>query len=105
MEEQRKRSERSCMADAPVTRKSRTNRSRTQAQRHADEAARRMQARRGGQSGVPGPVSERASQWSLDEPDWGFIERQKYFWNPLMDYWFRMEVEGWEHLPEPPALL
>jgi 1-acyl-sn-glycerol-3-phosphate acyltransferase len=22
-----------------------------------------------------------------------------------MDYWFRMEVEGWEHLPEPPALL
>jgi Acyltransferase len=22
-----------------------------------------------------------------------------------MDYWFRMEVEGWENLPEPPALL
>ena len=22
-----------------------------------------------------------------------------------MDYWFRMEVEGWEHIPEPPALL
>ena len=25
--------------------------------------------------------------------------RQKYFWNPLMDYWFRMEIEGWEHHP------
>ena len=22
-----------------------------------------------------------------------------------MDYWFRMEIEGWEQLPEPPALL
>jgi 1-acyl-sn-glycerol-3-phosphate acyltransferase len=33
------------------------------------------------------------------------MELQKYFWNPLIDYWFRMEVEGWERLPEPPALL
>jgi 1-acyl-sn-glycerol-3-phosphate acyltransferase len=33
------------------------------------------------------------------------MERQKYFWNPLMDYWFRMEIEGWEKLPEPPALV
>jgi 1-acyl-sn-glycerol-3-phosphate acyltransferase len=33
------------------------------------------------------------------------MERQKYFWNPLIDYWFRMEMEGWERLPEPPALL
>jgi 1-acyl-sn-glycerol-3-phosphate acyltransferase len=22
-----------------------------------------------------------------------------------MDYWFRMELSGWEHIPEPPALL
>jgi 1-acyl-sn-glycerol-3-phosphate acyltransferase len=50
-------------------------------------------------------VAERASRWSLDGPDWGFMERQKYFWNPLMDYWFRMEIDGWEHIPEPPALL
>jgi len=33
------------------------------------------------------------------------MERQKYFWNPLMDYWFRMEIEGWELLPPPPALI
>ena len=33
------------------------------------------------------------------------MDRQKYLWNPLMDYWFRMEIEGWEKLPEPPALL
>jgi 1-acyl-sn-glycerol-3-phosphate acyltransferase len=33
------------------------------------------------------------------------MERQKYFWNPLIDYWFRMEMEGWDRLPDPPALL
>jgi len=33
------------------------------------------------------------------------MERQKLLWNPLVDYWFRMEIEGWEHLPPPPALL
>ena len=27
------------------------------------------------------------------------MERQKYLWNPLMDYWFRMEIEGWENIP------
>jgi 1-acyl-sn-glycerol-3-phosphate acyltransferase len=50
-------------------------------------------------------ISDRASHFTLDGPDWDFLEAQKYFWNPLMDYWFRMEMEGWEKLPEPPALL
>jgi 1-acyl-sn-glycerol-3-phosphate acyltransferase len=52
-----------------------------------------------------GWVDQRASEWSLDGPDYDFLERQKYFWNPLMDYWFRMEVEGWNNIPEPPVLL
>ena len=56
-------------------------------------------------NGASGLVAQRASQWSLDGPDWGFVERQKYLWNPLMDYWFRMEIEGWEHIPDPPVLL
>jgi 1-acyl-sn-glycerol-3-phosphate acyltransferase len=50
-------------------------------------------------------ISERASRYSLAGPDWRFMERQKYFWNPLMDYWFRMEIEGWEKIPDPPVLL
>jgi 1-acyl-sn-glycerol-3-phosphate acyltransferase len=53
----------------------------------------------------PSLVSERASKWTLEGPDWEFMERQKYLWNPLMDYWFRMQFEGWERIPEPPALL
>jgi 1-acyl-sn-glycerol-3-phosphate acyltransferase len=77
----------------------------SQAQRHADAAKRKVSERREKQSGAAGWVADRAGQWSLDGPDWQFIERQKYLWNPLMDYWFRMEVEGWERLPDPPALL
>ncbi len=77
-----------------------------QAERAAKEArevaARRRRERQGGASGW---VANRAAQWSLDGPDWSFLERQKYLWNPLIDYWFRMEMDGWEKLPEPPALL
>jgi 1-acyl-sn-glycerol-3-phosphate acyltransferase len=77
----------------------------SQAERHAEEAKRKVEHRRAGQTGVAGWVSDRASEWELDGPDWDFMERQKYLWNPLMDYWFRMEIEGWEKIPEPPALL
>jgi 1-acyl-sn-glycerol-3-phosphate acyltransferase len=33
------------------------------------------------------------------------MQRQKYFWNFLVDYWFRMEFDGWENLADPPVLL
>jgi 1-acyl-sn-glycerol-3-phosphate acyltransferase len=76
-----------------------------QARRHAQEAKRKVAKRREQQTGAAGWVADRAAQWSLDGPDWSFVERQKYLWNPLMDYWFRMEIDGWEKLPDPPALL
>jgi len=77
----------------------------SQAIRHAQAARRKVAERREEQTGAAGWVADRAGQWTLDGPDWSFIERQKYLWNPLMDYWFRMEIEGWEQLPDPPALL
>ena len=76
-----------------------------QAHESARAARRVATKRRAKQSGVSGWVADRAGKWTLDGPDWQFLEFQKYFWNPLMDYWFRMEVEGWENLPDPPALL
>jgi 1-acyl-sn-glycerol-3-phosphate acyltransferase len=76
-----------------------------QARRHAEQADEQAARRRDEASGVSGWVSDRAGQWNLKGPDWGFMEAQKYFWNPLMDYWFRMELEGWDKLPPPPALL
>jgi 1-acyl-sn-glycerol-3-phosphate acyltransferase len=33
------------------------------------------------------------------------MQRQKFLWNVLVDYWFRMEMDGWENLPESPVLL
>jgi 1-acyl-sn-glycerol-3-phosphate acyltransferase len=76
-----------------------------QAERHAEQAKHKVAERRDAQSGVSGWVGERAAQWTLDGPDWVFMDRQKYLWNPLMDYWFRMEIEGWDKLPDPPALM
>jgi 1-acyl-sn-glycerol-3-phosphate acyltransferase len=76
-----------------------------QREQQAEQAARKMDRRRADQSGVSGWVSDRASQWSLDGPDMAFMNRQKYLWNPLMDYWFRMEVGGWDRIPDAPALL
>jgi 1-acyl-sn-glycerol-3-phosphate acyltransferase len=79
---------------------------RSQAERHAAQAAEKMaQRRRKSAGGLSGTVSERAAEWSLDGPDQTAMEFQKYFWNPLMDLWFRMEMEGWDRLPDPPALL
>jgi 1-acyl-sn-glycerol-3-phosphate acyltransferase len=78
----------------------------TQAERHAAQAAERMEKRRQqAAGGLSGAVSDRAGQWSLDGPDQSSMEIQKYFWNPLMDYWFRLEMEGWDRLPDPPVLL
>src|SRR5205085_10963559 len=76
-----------------------------QAERQAQHARREGAKRRAKQSGLSGVVADRAAQWSLEGRDWDFLEAQKYFWNPLMDYWFRMDIEGWEKLPEPPVLL
>ena len=77
----------------------------TQRERNAAKAREKMQERREGADGAAGWVAQRAGEWSLEGVDDGFMERQKYLWNPLMDYWFRMEIEGWEHLPDPPVLL
>jgi len=83
----------------PPTRKQQADRFAAQSKKKAD--ARREDAA----GGVSGWVAERAGEWTLDGLDGDFMERQKYFWNPLVDFYFRMEMEGWERLPKPPALL
>jgi len=76
-----------------------------QAVRHARKQAEKMEAKREKATGAAGWVAEHAGDWSLDERDPRMPDRMKYLFNPLMDYYFRMEVEGWEHLPKAPALL
>src|SRR3954462_12647165 len=75
------------------------------AQKFARQSRAKADKKKKASGGVSGWVAERAGDWDLDAQDYGFMARQKYFWNPLIDYWFRMEMEGWERLPEPPALL
>src|SRR3954471_16248249 len=77
----------------------------TQAREHAKQARRKADQRREKLSGAAGWVADRAGEWSLDGPDYEFMDRQKLLWNPLMDYWFRMEIEGWERIPDSPVLL
>jgi 1-acyl-sn-glycerol-3-phosphate acyltransferase len=72
---------------------------------NAKKAKEKVDARREQAEGLAGWVAERAGDWDLEVETSKLMESQKYFWNPLMDYWFRMEIEGWEHIPEPPALL
>jgi 1-acyl-sn-glycerol-3-phosphate acyltransferase len=80
-------------------------RAKPQARRYAEQAGRKAAARREKADGAAGWVAERAGDWDLEAQDLDFMERQKFLWNPLLDYWFRMEMEGWENLPDPPALL
>jgi 1-acyl-sn-glycerol-3-phosphate acyltransferase len=77
----------------------------TNAQRFARQSRAKADKKRSEADGAAGWVAERAGDWDLDAQDLAFMERQKFFWNPLIDYWFRMEMEGWERLPDPPALL
>jgi 1-acyl-sn-glycerol-3-phosphate acyltransferase len=77
-----------------------------QARVHADEARAKMDRKREEQTGgIAGWVSGRAGQWDLRGQDEKAMQRQKFVWNALIDYWFRMEMDGWENVPEPPALL
>jgi 1-acyl-sn-glycerol-3-phosphate acyltransferase len=82
-----------------------TNGRTAQAERHAARTKKKVDAKRAKAEGVGGWVADRAGEWTLDLEQSEWMERQKYLWNPLMDYWFRMEIEGWEKLPPPPALL
>src|ERR1700761_5371961 len=79
---------------------------RGQARQHADDARARMdEIRRQHDEGLTGWLNERAGDWALSGPDEAAMQRQKYFWNFLVDHWFRMEFDGWENLPERPVLL
>ena len=59
----------------------------------------------GSPGGLAGLVQRRVDNWSLDSIDPEFARRQRYLWNFVEDHYFRMEIEGWHRLPDPPALV
>lgn len=41
----------------------------------------------------------------LNGPDPAAMERQSSIWNNIMDRYFRLEIDGWERVPDQPVLL
>jgi 1-acyl-sn-glycerol-3-phosphate acyltransferase len=77
-----------------------------QSRKNADSARRAMDEKRGEQGdGLAGWIAERAGEWDLSGQDETTMQRQKFLWNALVDYWFRMELDGWENVPPSPVLL
>src|SRR3954454_173509 len=84
----------------------RPNEVQAQSARNADEARQKMAEKRSDTGdGLAGWIAERASEWDLSGQDEATMQRQKFLWNVLVDYWFRMEMDGWENLPDSPVLL
>lgn len=79
--------------------------SKPKAEVHADRMKAKVDERRDAADGLTGAIADRAGDWSLDARDPSWMDKQKYLFNPLMDLWFRMEIEGFERLPPPPALI
>jgi 1-acyl-sn-glycerol-3-phosphate acyltransferase len=61
--------------------------------------------RRDAGDGLGGWIADRAGEWDLSGQDETTMQRQKFLWNVLVDYWFRMEMDGWDNLPKSPVLL
>jgi 1-acyl-sn-glycerol-3-phosphate acyltransferase len=55
--------------------------------------------------GELGVIESRASRYSVAPPSERVMDVQMPFWNLVMDRYFRLEVDGWDRLPDPPALL
>jgi 1-acyl-sn-glycerol-3-phosphate acyltransferase len=77
-----------------------------QARQYAEESRERMDERReNAGDGMSGWLARRAGEWDLAGQDEKTMQRQKFLWNALIDYWFRMEFDGWENVPESRVLL
>jgi len=53
----------------------------------------------------PSPAIHDAPGQGLNGPDPELMEKQSGIWNTLMDRYFRLELDGFENLPDEPCLL
>ena len=56
-------------------------------------------------SRVHGPISAPVIGPQIHAPDPALLKKQAKFVNGMLDYYFRLEISGWENLPAQPALL
>lgn len=88
--------------ERPGTERHRAARTGSSPQRSSSGGSKRQSGSPGGLAGL---VQRRVDKWSLDSIDPEFARRQRYLWNFVEDHYFRMEIEGWHRLPDPPALI
>ncbi len=63
---------------------------------------------RGSKGGIEGLIGRRvaaATEHALDGPNQTLMRAQRPLWDVLCKYYFRLELSGWERLPEEPSLL
>lgn len=59
-----------------------------------------------GQTGIiNGIISSRTENWSIEGRNPQLLEAQSKIWDFLLDHYFRLEMTGWERLPDAPAML
>lgn len=54
---------------------------------------------------VSGPIADPVIGPQIHAPDPALLKKQAKFVNRMLDYYFRLEISGWENLPAQPALL
>lgn len=55
--------------------------------------------------GIPRLIAWRSSGWSVDGPNRRFMGVQGPLWDLLEERYFRLEMTGWERVPQQPSLL
>ncbi len=54
---------------------------------------------------INGMITRRTEDWSIAPQDKKAMDRQMIVWDFLLDYYFRTETTGWQHLPDTAAML
>ncbi|MBA4366962.1 MAG: glycerol acyltransferase [Desulfobacterium sp.] len=50
-------------------------------------------------------ISSRTEKWNVEGQNADLMDKQMIVWDFLLDYYFRLEMTGWERLPDAPSML
>ncbi len=50
-------------------------------------------------------LNSRTEKWSVEGPNVDMMKRHSAAWDFILDHYFRVEMTGWEHLPDKPSML
>jgi len=54
---------------------------------------------------IKGLLNSRTEKWSVEGPNADMMEKHSAAWDFILDHYFRVEMTGWEHLPDNAAML